>query len=135
MEKILLISIIAGLIMLGSTFFLFMDPFEDELKSDSKNGDSSSDQSNTPDISSENNLDNLGSSSSGGDSGSGSGGSGSSESSTSSTQSSSSGGINPPPSDAGQKPCGFYFAEYEFCGGVCSNGVCTSDGKSCYCKT
>jgi len=30
--------------------------------------------------------------------------------------------------------CGFYFDEYEVCGGTCPDGECVSEGRSCYCK-
>jgi len=30
--------------------------------------------------------------------------------------------------------CGYYFKEYEICAGTCPEGICTSEGKSCYCK-
>jgi hypothetical protein len=30
--------------------------------------------------------------------------------------------------------CGFYFQEYGVCGGKCPAGVCTPEGRSCYCK-
>ncbi|MCX6748542.1 MAG: hypothetical protein NT076_02970 [Candidatus Pacearchaeota archaeon] len=31
-------------------------------------------------------------------------------------------------------PCGFYYGAYGLCGGYCSSGSCTSEGRSCYCK-
>ena len=31
-------------------------------------------------------------------------------------------------------PCGIYFNEYGFCGGLCADGECISEGRSCYCK-
>ena len=36
--------------------------------------------------------------------------------------------------DIEKNPCGFYFEEYEICGGFCPNGQCVSEGLSCYCK-
>jgi len=36
--------------------------------------------------------------------------------------------------DINSKPCGFYFQEYNVCGGICSVGECVQEGKSCYCK-
>jgi hypothetical protein len=38
------------------------------------------------------------------------------------------------PADLYTRPCGHYFLEYEVCAGVCPNGQCLVDGKSCYCK-
>lgn len=39
------------------------------------------------------------------------------------------------PSDLYTNDCGFYFAEYDVCAGVCPDGSsCGSDGRSCYCK-
>ena len=31
--------------------------------------------------------------------------------------------------------CGFYFEEYGVCAGMCPDGVCVSEGRSCYCKS
>ena len=31
-------------------------------------------------------------------------------------------------------PCGIYFNEYGVCSGVCADGECISEGRSCYCK-
>ncbi|MBT4136199.1 hypothetical protein HOD75_01875 [archaeon] len=33
-----------------------------------------------------------------------------------------------------ESSCGFYFDEYDICGGVCEEGECVSEGRSCYCK-
>ena len=38
------------------------------------------------------------------------------------------------PSDLNTKPCGFYFTEYNVCAGVCPDGQCLVDEKSCYCR-
>lgn len=38
------------------------------------------------------------------------------------------------PSDLKTKPCGFYFLDYNVCAGVCPDGQCLIDGKSCYCR-
>jgi len=38
------------------------------------------------------------------------------------------------PSDLYDVECGFYFDEYNVCGGVCPTGSCVSEGRSCYCK-
>ena len=38
------------------------------------------------------------------------------------------------PTDLYTKPCGSYFLEYSICAGVCSEGQCSIDDKSCYCK-
>lgn len=42
-------------------------------------------------------------------------------------------GIELPP-DFHTRECGFYFEEYDVCGGTCPSGTCTSEGRSCYCK-
>jgi hypothetical protein len=31
--------------------------------------------------------------------------------------------------------CGFYFEGYGVCAGTCPDGVCVSEGRSCYCKS
>ena len=31
--------------------------------------------------------------------------------------------------------CGFYFESYGVCDGVCPDGECVSEGRSCYCKS
>ena len=31
--------------------------------------------------------------------------------------------------------CGFYFEGYGVCAGNCPDGVCVSEGRSCYCKS
>ena len=38
------------------------------------------------------------------------------------------------PIDIENTPCGTYFQESGVCGGTCPEGVCGSDGKSCYCQ-
>ena len=38
------------------------------------------------------------------------------------------------PFDLYTQPCGFYFLEYNVCAGVCPNGQCLIDEKSCYCR-
>ncbi len=38
------------------------------------------------------------------------------------------------PSDLYTRPCGNYFLEYEVCAGICPDGQCLIDGKSCYCQ-
>lgn len=38
------------------------------------------------------------------------------------------------PSDLNTRPCGFYFVEYDVCAGVCPEGQCLVNGKSCYCR-
>jgi len=38
------------------------------------------------------------------------------------------------PSDLNTRPCGSYFLEYNVCAGVCPDGKCLVDGKSCYCR-
>jgi len=38
------------------------------------------------------------------------------------------------PSDLNTRPCSFYFLKYKICAGICPNGKCLTDGKSCYCK-
>jgi hypothetical protein len=38
------------------------------------------------------------------------------------------------PSDFNEKPCGFYFKEYQVCGGSCPNGECVNEKNSCFCK-
>ena len=30
--------------------------------------------------------------------------------------------------------CGIFYEEFEVCGGVCLDGVCVNEGRSCYCK-
>jgi len=44
-------------------------------------------------------------------------------------------GVGELPLDLESVPCGFYFAEYDICTGVCPNGICVLEGRSCYCKT
>ena len=39
------------------------------------------------------------------------------------------------PDDLESVPCGFYFADYNICAGVCPGGVCELEGRSCYCKS
>lgn len=38
------------------------------------------------------------------------------------------------PLDLYTKPCGYYFLGYGICAGVCPNGQCLIDEKSCYCR-
>lgn len=38
------------------------------------------------------------------------------------------------PADLYTKPCSYYFLEYGVCAGVCPDGQCLVDGKSCYCR-
>ncbi len=38
------------------------------------------------------------------------------------------------PPDINTMNCGFYYSEYEICAGVCSEGKCISENRSCYCK-
>jgi len=38
------------------------------------------------------------------------------------------------PANLYTRPCGNYFLEYEVCAGVCPEGQCLVDGKSCYCR-
>lgn len=38
------------------------------------------------------------------------------------------------PADLYTRPCGHYFLEYKVCAGVCPDGQCLIDGKSCYCR-
>lgn len=38
------------------------------------------------------------------------------------------------PEDIEKKSCGFYYGEYEICGGYCEVGICVSEERSCYCK-
>ena len=39
-----------------------------------------------------------------------------------------------PPADLYTAPCGIYFTGYGICNGSCTEGVCTQEGRSCYCK-
>lgn len=39
----------------------------------------------------------------------------------------------PLPDDLEQKPCGYYFVEYNVCTGTCPSGECSLIGNSCYC--
>ena len=39
------------------------------------------------------------------------------------------------PADLYTNKCGYYFADYDLCAGVCPDGSsCGSDGRSCYCR-
>jgi len=38
------------------------------------------------------------------------------------------------PPDLESRECGFYYREYGVCGGYCPSGICTNEGRSCYCK-
>jgi len=38
------------------------------------------------------------------------------------------------PLDLNSSSCGFYYSEYSTCRGVCPEGECVSEGRSCYCK-
>jgi cytoskeletal protein RodZ len=38
------------------------------------------------------------------------------------------------PSDLYTASCGFYYESYGVCAGTCPEGVCSSEGRSCYCK-
>ena len=38
------------------------------------------------------------------------------------------------PSDFYTAPCGIYFTTYGMCNGTCEEGICTQEGRSCYCK-
>ncbi len=38
------------------------------------------------------------------------------------------------PPDLYIAPCGIYFAAYGVCNGTCAEGICTQEGRSCYCK-
>lgn len=38
------------------------------------------------------------------------------------------------PKDKDDVECGFYYEEYNYCGGICPEGKCVNEGKSCYCK-
>jgi len=64
---------------------------------------------------------------SGGSGGGGGGGGGAGESS-----------VNPPkielPPDLYTAPCGIYFTSYGVCNGSCEEGICSQEGRSCYCK-
>lgn len=39
------------------------------------------------------------------------------------------------PDDLDERECGFYFFQYGVCAGTCKSGTCTSEGRSCYCKS
>ena len=67
-------------------------------------------------------------------SGGGGGGSGGGESGDESGGESESSGDGLP-DDFYTSPCGLYYQGYGVCGGVCSVGVCISEGRSCYCKS
>lgn len=38
------------------------------------------------------------------------------------------------PSDLETKECGYYFENYGVCIGICPEGICIEEGRSCYCK-
>lgn len=38
------------------------------------------------------------------------------------------------PTDLHTAPCGTYFTRYNICTGSCTEGLCTGEGRSCYCK-
>ena len=38
------------------------------------------------------------------------------------------------PSDINTNACGFYYKDYQVCAGVCDEGRCVSENRSCYCK-
>ena len=38
------------------------------------------------------------------------------------------------PDDLYTASCGTYFTRYDICAGSCANGICTQEGRSCYCK-
>jgi len=38
------------------------------------------------------------------------------------------------PEDLYTAECGYYFDNYGVCAGTCPEGVCTAEGRSCYCK-
>lgn len=69
----------------------------------------------------------------GGSSGSSSGGSSSSGDSESQTGTETI-PTKPLPADLYTQPCGYYFSEYGVCAGVCPDGECLVDEKSCYCR-
>jgi len=59
----------------------------------------------------------------------GGGGSGSSSGDASSEET-----PEPLPADLHTAPCGTYFTRYDICTGSCDEGICTNEGRSCYCK-
>lgn len=38
------------------------------------------------------------------------------------------------PEDINETECGYYYEEYNVCGGICPEGECVSKGRSCYCQ-
>ena len=36
--------------------------------------------------------------------------------------------------DLNTSPCGLYYQEYNVCAGVCDEGTCVSEGRSCFCR-
>ena len=38
------------------------------------------------------------------------------------------------PDDLETSPCGLYYQEYNICTGVCNDGTCVSEGRSCFCR-
>ncbi len=38
------------------------------------------------------------------------------------------------PPDLYTAPCGIYFTGYGVCNGSCEEGICSQEGRSCYCK-
>lgn len=125
MRKEILGAIILGVAILISAIIIWYDSPSDieDRESDSERIDS---DRVTEDESGENgqNISNFSAPLGGGGAGGGSGGS--------------NGGSGEPgdglPADFNQSPCGFYFREYEVCGGSCSVGECFSEGRSCYCR-
>jgi hypothetical protein len=42
--------------------------------------------------------------------------------------------VNDLPKDLYTNACGYYYGSYGVCNGTCPEGVCQSEGRSCYCK-
>ena len=126
--------IILGLILVVVLIFYFSSDLKESV-SDNLNSDTGNLATDT--ISSETTTEsNIGISGNviggGGSSGSSGSSSGTSTSSSSSTEETPE--EKQLPSDIETKECGFYFEEYDVCTGICPEGTCVSEGRSCYCK-
>ena len=122
MKKVI-VFVIVGLLILG--FLFYVVKYEEKSLKDGKEitGKAIEDINNSEDVGD----------SDGGDFSSSEGGA-SSESSGGSDNSDGSDSLSNPPSipDIESHLCGFYFEQYGICSGTCPEGVCVSEGRSCY---